>query len=115
MSWEAFANGYTGIGFWNYADEGANKKLNLITDPLISPKSSYSVIYDGPGKKIISSRRWEAFKLGIEDYSVLQSYANKYGGKKAKELARQVLNAPENLNLADSIRDNMVTQILATY
>ena len=115
MSWEAFANDYTGIGFWNYADEGANKKINLITDPLISPKSSYSVIYDGPVKKIISSRRWEAFKLGIEDYSVLQSYANKYGGKKAKELARQVLNAPENLNLADSIRNNMLTQILATY
>jgi hypothetical protein len=79
MSWTAFADGYTGIGFWNYADEGINKTLNSFTDPLIYPTNSYSVIYDGPGKEIISTRRWEAFKLGIEDYSLLRSYANQVG------------------------------------
>lgn len=112
MSWEAFADGYTGIGFWNYADEGVNKKLNLITDPLISPKSSYSVIYDGPGKTIISSRRWEAFRLGIEDFFILQAYSKKYGINKTRDLANQVLSRPSDVYLADSIRNQMIPSLI---
>ena len=38
MAWEAFANGFNGIGFWNYADEGINKNLNKITDALTTPQ-----------------------------------------------------------------------------
>ncbi len=72
MAWRAFSNDATGIGFWNYANEGKDEKLNLIANRLTSPASSYSAIYDGPGREIISSRRWEAFSLGIEDYSILK-------------------------------------------
>ena len=111
MAWQAFANDFKGIGFWNYADEGQNKKLNLITDPLTTPSNSYSVIYDGPQKKIISSRRWEAFRLGIEDYSILEAYAKKYGLKTAKVLAAKVVSNPSDLNLADKVRDDMITQM----
>jgi hypothetical protein len=115
MSWDAFLNDFKGIGFWSYADERNGNNLNLISDKFLNTAGSYSVIYNDAGGNIISSRRWEAFHLGIEDYSILQSYAHKYGRKSAKELARQVLNAPENLNLADSIRDNMLRQILGIY
>ena len=114
MAWEAFANGFNGIGFWNYADEGINKNLNKITDALIYPTNSYSAIYDGPGKDIISSRRWEAFRLGIEDYSILKLYANKFGNAEAKQVANQVLLSPLNTDLADSLRNKMITKLMTT-
>ena len=111
MSWEAFANKFKGIGFWNYADEGINKNLNEITDALMYPSNSYSAIYDGPDKQIISSRRWEAFRLGIEDYSILQAYAQKFGINKAKALANKVLSVPTDVNKADVIRDQMIVAL----
>ncbi len=111
MSWTAFANGYTGIGFWNYADEGVNKTLNFLTDPLTYPTNSYSVIYNGPGKKIISTRRWEAFKLGIEDYNLLQTYANLVGAEKAKALAKDVIQNPLIENKGDSARKIIIAAL----
>jgi hypothetical protein len=110
MSWQAFINDYKGIGFWDYADEGREKKLNLISDPLPT-QDSYSVIYDGPGKQIISSRRWEAFKLGIEDYAILQQYARRKGKKSAEELAKTVTSSPNSLMMADSVRNVMLRSL----
>ena len=112
MAWGAFVNDYTGIGFWNYADEKSDKQLNLISDPLLNSSRSYSVIYDGWGKKIISSRRWEAFRLGIEDYGLLDLYGRKLGIDKAKTLAKRVLDDPKDLNKADSIRTEMIKALI---
>lgn len=112
MAWNAFANDYKGIGFWSYADEGQTKQHNLVSDPLPNLETSYSVIYDGPGKEIISSRRWEAFRLGIEDYSILKKYAKKFGIEKAKMLATQVLSTPEDSNKADTVRNEMLSVLI---
>ncbi len=111
MAWKALINDITGIGFWDYADEGKDKQLNLISDSWINPSNSYSVVYDGPGKEIISSRRWEAFQLGLEDYSIMKIYAKKYGIEKAKFMASQVLANPQDLNKADEIRDEMLNAL----
>lgn len=111
MAWEAFINDYKGIGFWNYADERNGNKLNLVSDLLPNFHGSYSVIYNGPGKEIISSRRWEAFQLGIEDYSILKLYEKKVGSDKSKMLAKKVLDDPKNLNNADSIRNEIITEL----
>ncbi len=111
MAWQAFANDITGVGFWNYADEGPDKQKNLISDIFQGPSSSYSVIYDGPGQDIFSSRRWEAFNLGIEDYSILKLYANKFGMETAKELALKVINNPENSSMADSITTEILKKL----
>jgi hypothetical protein len=108
MAWQAFANDLTGVGFWNYADEGPDKQKNLITDPFMGPGSSYSVIYDGDGQEILSSRRWEAFSLGIQDYSILQLYANKFGLVNAKKFALRVINNPQNTSLADAVITEML-------
>lgn len=108
MAWKAFVNNIKGIGFWNYADEGKEKQLNLITDPLLGEGASYSVIYNGPGKGIIPSRRWEAFRLGMEDYKLLNLYSKKIGASKAKALAYEVLKFPDNTSLADSIRSEII-------
>jgi hypothetical protein len=111
MSWKAFVNDMTGIGFWNYADEGLDKQSNLITDPMTNPSVSYSVIYDGEGKEIIGSRRWEAFSLGIEDYSVLKLYSKKFGLKRAKELAQKVISDPNNTSLADTTKSEILNDL----
>ena len=111
MAWNSFVYGYKGIGFWNYADEGPDKQSNLIFAPSLKPSNSYSVIYNNPDGSIISSRRWEAFRLGIEDYSILQAYSKKFGIQNAKELAKQVVNTPGDLNLADSVRIKMLLSL----
>ena len=111
ISWDAYVNGYNGIGFWNYADERNGNNLNLIIDKYLNLAGSYSVIYNDTAGNIISSRRWEAFRLGIEDYSILQAYAKKFGAKKTKEFAVQVVNNPNDVDLADSIRNKMVKDL----
>ena len=111
MGWEAFANDISGVGFWNYADEGPDKQKNLISDFFRGPSSSYSVIYDGPGQEIVSSRRWEAFSLGIQDYSILRLYANKFGSEKAKRFAAKVISNTENVSLADSTIVEMLKEL----
>jgi hypothetical protein len=70
-----------------------------------------SVIYDGKGQEILSSRRWEAFNLGIQDYSILQLYANKFGLENAKKFAFQVISNPQNTSLADSIITEMLKSL----
>jgi len=104
-AWQAFLYGYQGIGFWNYADSTGKLEpdqydgVNTI---------NFSVIYHGPGQQVLSSRRWEAFKLGIEDYELLKRYAQKNGMEQAKQLAQSVINSPDDLSKADAVR----TQIL---
>jgi hypothetical protein len=114
MAWSAFVNNYKGIGFWNYADERNGNKLNLISDQMPNFNGSYSVIYNGNDGAIISSRRWEAFQLGIEDYSILKSFARKFGIEKAKAFANEVLSNSSDLNKADLVRNAMVTQLTET-
>jgi hypothetical protein len=75
MGWRAFQRKQNGAGFWVYADE-----LNYHSswNDSIYPTSRYGVIYPyqtGPdniqGEKIITSRRWEAWRDGVEDYQML--------------------------------------------
>ncbi|HEX5150801.1 MAG TPA: hypothetical protein VFW07_05105 [Parafilimonas sp.] len=105
MAWEAFLNDYTGIGFWSYASD---KKQKFISDPFIDADADFSVIYNDKGNSIISSRRWDAFSLGIEDYQILYLYGKKYGIEKAKELAKKVMNNPTNFNLANEVKTTMI-------
>lgn len=111
LAWNAFVNGITGVGFWAYTEGNSKEELNLHSKAFIRSSDSYSVIYDGsPDQEIISSRRWEAFRLGVEDYSILKAYAKKFGIQKAKLLAQQVVDHPEELNQADSIRAKMLRE-----
>lgn len=111
MAWQAFINGYKGIGFWNYSNAKNSKSFSAYSDTTLPSLNTYSVVYNGLGKEIISSRRWEAFRLGIEDYSLLQAYSKKFGLEKAKALASEVLNNSTDINLADTIRVKMITEL----
>jgi len=105
MAWDAFINNITGIGFWSYTGDARKK---FVSDPFTDIDMDYGVIYDGPRESIISSRRWEAFSLGIEDYQILDLFANKYGRPRAIVLAKEVVSHPSNVEVADEIRNKMI-------
>lgn len=75
MPWKAFKYGLTGVGFWVYADpydtvpwDDTGRALGYYG--AVYGKSESSV--NTGGEIIIPSRRWEAWREGIEDYVYLQ-------------------------------------------
>lgn len=67
QAWRAFKYSATGIGFWSYADTGS---FGTAWNDFDGIRPDYSVIYEG-NDTIISSKRWEAWREGIEDYELL--------------------------------------------
>ncbi len=59
QAWLAWHHGLTGIGFWNYC---------VGPEPWYE-KGEYTMIYPGDG--VVTSKRWEAVRDGIEDYGML--------------------------------------------
>jgi hypothetical protein len=75
LPWWAFQNGLTGFGFWVYADPYSDDSW----DDYYAPAGHYGVVYGAAGspvvtggENIIPSRRWEAWREGIEDYMYLE-------------------------------------------
>ncbi len=90
QSWLTWSRGLTGIGFWSYCTHNKN--------PWFMPDGGhdYLLIYSGNG--VVSSKRWEAIRDGIEDYGLLvqlQKAADAAAGKpeatKAVAAARTIL------------------------
>ncbi|MCK4824556.1 DUF4091 domain-containing protein, partial [bacterium] len=63
QSWLAWRYGLTGIGFWSYC--------TARHDPWYTPVGGhdYLLIYQGDG--VVTSKRWEAVRDGIEDYNMI--------------------------------------------
>lgn len=78
LFWRAWAAGAVGAGVWNYADTGHGKFTSAWTD-LDGTREDFSLVYDAATapegisrrEAQIPSRRWEAFRDGIEDYAYL--------------------------------------------
>lgn len=73
IAWDAFNRGQTGIGCWVYIDFQEHA-----WNDTLKPGGYYALIYDAVkspvdtyGEKIIPSRRWEAWREGVEDYEYL--------------------------------------------
>ncbi len=63
QAWLAWRHGITGIGFWTYCTSPDNPWF-------VAPaRSEYMLVY--PGNGVISSKRWEAVREGVEDYGLL--------------------------------------------
>lgn len=108
MAWKAFRDGYKGIGFWAYADTGDS---GTAWDDFDGKNPDYAVIYEGPNNTIISSRRWEAWRMGIEDYELLTMYAKAKGDAAAKALAKAVMDNPEDTTKADEVRRKILIEL----
>jgi hypothetical protein len=62
QAWMSWSFGHTGIGFWTYY-QGSNYWYQP------EQGNDYAMIYEGKG--IVTSKRWEAVRDGVEDYSLL--------------------------------------------
>lgn len=111
MSWKAFLKGYTGVGFWAYADAGGGDNPGTAWDDFDGAYPDYAVIYEGDNGTIISSRRWEAWRMGIEDYELLTMYAKAKGDGAAKALAKSVLDNPQDTSKADEVRRKILLEL----
>jgi hypothetical protein len=121
MPWWAFKFGITGAGFWVYVDP--TKEQNW--DDTGMAMGHYGVIYGASanlaaassGEQIIPSRRWEAWREGVEDYYYLWKLQQWYDKLhttdpiKAQSIETlittkvdSVLNNPENYDLVYNAR-----------
>ena len=108
MAWQAYRDNIAGIGFWNYA---GNKTKTFVSSTFENYPKDYTVIYNSPSGSIISSRRWEAFKMGLEDYQVIKMYEQYFGKAGTLKLVNIVLNNPKDNNKADDVKQGMLQEI----
>lgn len=66
MSLKAWALGAEGVGFWSYSDTAGTSAW----DDLDGARPDWAVVYENDIPS--SSRRWEAFREGLEDHRLLQ-------------------------------------------
>ncbi|HTN36148.1 MAG TPA: hypothetical protein VL053_03685 [Arachidicoccus sp.] len=110
MAWKAYKDNVTGIGFWNYA---GNKQKTYISSSFKNYPEDYTAIYNSVnGGGIINSRRWEAFKQGMEDFQVIKIFERRFGRSKTLEQVSKVLNNAKNTELAEQVVQNMLNQII---
>ncbi|NML40496.1 hypothetical protein HHL17_25090 [Chitinophaga sp. G-6-1-13] len=110
MAWHAFAENITGIGFWQYADVGHEQGAESVWSDFDGRSADYAVVYD-EGSRVISSRRWEGFRMGVEDYMLLQAYAKRYGRNAALQLCNNVLSKADEPGKADQVRIQIVKEL----
>lgn len=69
QAWLAKSCGLTGIGFWSYCTS--------VDDPWFRPgiRHDYLLVY--PGTDVVTSKRWEAVRDGIEDFTLLDLLTQK--------------------------------------
>jgi hypothetical protein len=102
QGWNAFLLGLDGFGFWSYADAG---RSGSVWDDFDDVRPDLAVVYDGPNG-ILSSRRWEAWREGVQDYRLLMAArdaANTGQRQRVADLAAKGLHA-----LGDPVRLNRV-------
>ncbi|MCB1757677.1 MAG: hypothetical protein KDJ38_19310, partial [Gammaproteobacteria bacterium] len=66
QGWWAWALGATEVGFWAYSDSTGSS----VWDDFDGRRPDFAVVYE-QSDHLVSSRRWEAFAEGIEDYQLL--------------------------------------------
>lgn len=88
--WECWRHGITGQGFWAYADGGGS-----IWDRTDSARNDYAVVYDGDAEELIPSKRWEAWREGVEDFALLWMLQEKGQDPRAEVAAMLEQPSPE--------------------
>jgi len=92
QAWLAWEKRITGIGFWTYNSTGTDQ-----WQP--GNEQEYLVIYQG--RDIIPSKRWEAYRDGIEDYWLLLLL--RQAGERARAAGRQDLKDQAESAIASAL------------
>jgi len=108
MSWRAYLHKFSGIGFWNYADIGQQSN-NTYSSPCA--ERDYAIIYHDLNNNILSSRRWEAFKLGVEEYEIIKQYGAIFGRNAACKLVNEVIEDENNIEVANLTIQKMLISL----
>ncbi len=120
LPWRAFKRGMTGAGFWIYYYGLGFKAGAVPWDDTLRPHGFSGVVYGAraapvsePGENIVPSRRWEAWREGIEDYQYLyelQQEINKFRTKnpRAAKEVQQVLDHQVNRVLSNQSDSEIV-------
>lgn len=77
--WILAEKGIKGYSFWAYGDAADSP-----WDPYDNARHDYAVIYDGDASEVTPSKRWEAWREGIEDYTLLSMLKEKHPDKYKK-------------------------------
>jgi hypothetical protein len=77
IAWNAWLVDAKGVGFWAYGDTTGSSAW----DDFDGRRPDFAVVYEGPHGPV-SSRRWEAFREGIEDYQLLSASSARNPGLK---------------------------------
>lgn len=98
QAWLSWEHGFTGIGFWSYCTSQ--------DDPWFLPllRHEYLLIY--PGNNVVSSKRWEAVRDGVEDYGLLASLREALNTKGAAA-------SPEDVAAAQRLLTEQASSIAA--
>lgn len=72
LAWWSWIFGARGVGFWSYSDTGGSSAWNDVDGKY----PDWAVVYEGDNQ-VVSSRRWEAFREGLEDYALLSTLDRK--------------------------------------
>jgi outer membrane protein assembly factor BamB len=89
QAWLAWRHQMTGIGFWSYCTSQ--------DDPWFVPKLRYDYLLVYPGNGVVSSKRWEAVRDGIEDYGMLALLSQRLKANNASAKADDVAAAEQLL------------------
>jgi hypothetical protein len=69
LGWLAWKYGAKGVGFWSYSDTSGSSAWIDVD----GQRPDWAVVYETK-HGIVSSRRWEAFREGVEDYKLLSAF-----------------------------------------
>lgn len=95
--WRAWAAGDVGCGFWTYVTRKEAGDCNG-WDDFTCARGRWSVVYDGEdapidagGEVYVPSRRWEAWRQGVEDYEYLHTLRQRIEQCRGRRVAASVV------------------------
>jgi len=111
LPWRAFKRGQTGAGFWIYY-YGLNFEPGAVPwDDTLKPQGFSGVVYGsrgspvpGHGENIVPSRRWQAWREGVEDYQYLYELQRRINEIRTRN--------PVTANKAQETLDRQVNRVL---
>lgn len=89
QSWLVWRHGLTGIGFWTYCTSPE--------DPWFKSNVSPDYLMTYQGDSVVSTKRWEAVRDGVEDYSMLTVLRDKAAKARADSKKQEAIKKADAL------------------
>jgi hypothetical protein len=103
--WRLFADGVKAYSFWTYTDASPDPWT-----PYDMDRHDYHVVYNGDPDEMIPSKRWEAWREGVEDYTLLWMLAQRGGRPPAEEAPVSERSGAEAIRQS---RDRLLDMLVA--